>query len=145
MINNEEIIKENSKYIKGKVVLDVDCYDGHITNELSKIAKIAVGTDKNRDYVNDARKRYPDLLFLVSDIRNTVIADNTFDLVFISSLWDYYNNVTPINDIKRVKAELKRITRNEGYILIVGNSEDLFKDEFEIINNGNYTLLRVSK
>src|SRR5690606_12598903 len=70
------------------------------------------GIDPNTDSLKIARKQYPSISFYEMEAEKLMFDDNTFDVVSISMALHH------LQKIKKALKEIKRVTRQGGFIII---------------------------
>jgi len=78
-------------------ILDISCGTGDLVNELSKEYEV-VGSDISAEMINVAKKKYPHLIFYVSDMVDLSL-ENKFDLIL--SPFDSVNYIIRQNNLER--------------------------------------------
>jgi trans-aconitate methyltransferase len=66
---------------KGERILDLGCGTGHLTAEIAKSGAEVVGLDHSPAMIDQAKKNYPDLEFVLADAKN-FSSEKPFDAVF---------------------------------------------------------------
>lgn len=103
------------KLIDGGKVLDVSCGTGEFLRELAKKNKNSLyGMDLSPQMIAEARKKLPKQVRLQkADIHELPFSDNAFDYVVSTEAFHHYY------DQKRALAEMKRVAKNGGKIIVV--------------------------
>jgi SAM-dependent methyltransferase len=111
-------------------VLDVGTQKGgylfHIKNNSKVIS--CVGIDISEAYIQEAKKRQPDLNFIVGSIEKLPFFDKSFDTVIASEILEH------ILDLNVGICELKRVVKDTGQILITVPDYD-YREVHEHIRN----------
>ncbi|HLC86400.1 MAG TPA: class I SAM-dependent methyltransferase [Candidatus Nanoarchaeia archaeon] len=126
---------EEEKYLNNLItqdskVLEVGCGNGRVLLKLLNKTKNLIGIDNEAKAVKDAKenfKSYPELKFLLADVRSIPFEDNYFDFVLcIGTFANFYNY--------KFKAleEMKRVVKNNGFIIISVYSEDAFEERMKL-------------
>lgn len=117
IIENEKVTLEDigcavaqyvfaSRFVTGKVILDIACGMGYGTDFLSRQgAKIAVGADINIEAIQYAQVSYSqqNLFFLLNDAERLPFRSHLFDTVItLESIEHLHNQQNFINECKRV-------------------------------------------
>ncbi len=97
------------------------------------------GIDKNAEYIDYAKQVYPDRAdnFIHCEISNTPFSDNYFDHIICSAVLHFANNAL---HFKKMFAELIRILKPEGSLLIRMASNIGIQEHVRYIENGIYEL-----
>ena len=89
--------------VKGLRVLCVGCGTGEECDALTSSGATVVGIDIGSGLINEARKAYPDIEFLIMDVESLQFADASFDFVYSSLTLHYLEDwTTALSEIKRV-------------------------------------------
>lgn len=94
-------------------VLDFGCGEGTRLNLLSAGKKVAVGVDISNTAIMLARKTYPKLKFIESDLENIPLKDGSFDLVYSAYVLEH------LTQPEKVLDEAVRLTSNSGFLVLV--------------------------
>lgn len=100
-------------------VLDVGCGGGGDIPQLIKLQylpKNIVGIDIQAERIIEAKDKYPQVRFIHGDASHMELADNSFDLVFESTMFATLPDDTLSTNIAR---EMVRVCKPEGYLLLV--------------------------
>ena len=65
----------------GERILDLGCGTGELTSEIAAHGALVIGVDRSRHMIDEARKKFPSLEFLVGDARALPFGEE-FDAVF---------------------------------------------------------------
>lgn len=107
-------------------ILDISCGTGDLVNELSKEYEV-VGSDRSAEMINVAKKKYPHLLFYISDMVDLSL-ENKFDLIL--SPFDSVNYIIKQNNLKRAFKNIYYLLNEKGYFLFDFNTDKLFEDKY---------------
>jgi len=100
---------------KGAKVLDLGCGNGRVYELLKDNDIKYFGLDISNDLVRHARNNVPSGQFVVCDLLNTPYQDNEFDLVLcVATL----HHIPSKEARRRAVAEIYRITKTGGYVLV---------------------------
>ena len=100
--------------LNGKL-LDLGCGNGEKAYALSKIGFDVTGLDYDAARLEIARKQYSGVDFRLFHIRHHLpFMDNTFDVIFSNSVFQYIDHVSIIR-------ECKRILKPDGCIILIEN------------------------
>lgn len=97
-------------YIDGKEVLEVGCGTGLILDRVAQRAQRAVGIDISKGMLHQAVARGLDVA--QGDVTALPFADESFDVVYS------FKVLAHIQDIDRALAEMARVTRPGGHLLL---------------------------
>ena len=123
-LNRENQLEEQlSKYLRdlmwrfadfnNRVILDLGCGDGKKTKYFAEKTKKAIGIDKNRLLLDEARKRAPaNCEFKIGEDETVPVEDNNIEIVTCIETWEHIYSPQKILD------ELYRILRKEGIVFI---------------------------
>jgi len=105
------------KYIDGKVskILDIGCGEGtRLARLINKnITKKGYGIDISNTAILMAKKNYPYLKFLKSDIGNISFNNDTFDLCYSAYVLEHLENP------ERLLKEAKRLLKLNGVLVLI--------------------------
>ena len=104
-----------------KRILDVGCADGTLTNKISRIfphSKI-FGVDVYTQAIAYGEKKYPHISFIVADAHKLPFLNNYFDLIIC------YETIEHVYDPHLVLKELRRVTKDSGFIILAMDSGNL--------------------
>lgn len=98
----------------GKSVLDLACGEGYGSHLLTNVAESVTGADIDKDTIAAARQKYKreNLTFVNCPATDLPFADNSFDLVVS------FETLEHLEEHRRMLAELKRVLRPAGIVLI---------------------------
>lgn len=137
-LNHCKVYKFAAQFVKDKRVADVGCGSGYGSEILKKSgATLVCGSDISKHGINFAKSRYSDFAeFTVQGITDMKKYPDDFFDISISS--ETLEHIKEYGMEEKAINELKRITRNEG-LLIIGTPNSEMLDEhgfsFEEINN----------
>jgi trans-aconitate methyltransferase len=78
---------------RGEKILDLGCGTGDLSYEISKSGAIVKGSDFSREMVERARKKYPQILFIVEN-GETLRTIEKYDAVFSNAALHWINELT---------------------------------------------------
>ena len=107
-------------------VLDIACGTGVLIGELSKIGFTVKGTDISKDMLEVARTAFPNIDFIVSDMR---VMDLGIKVDLITCTFDSLNYLTSIRDLSRVFNNVYTHLNDSGYFLFDINTPKLYEDK----------------
>lgn len=123
----EEIFKTHN--VNPKLVLDLGCGTGSITNILAKRGYDMIGVDLSSDMLNVARDKAMedglDVLYLCQDIREFELY-GTVDAIICTL--DVLNYITEPEDLKQVFALVKNYLNPDGIFIFDINTEHKLKN-----------------
>lgn len=86
----------------GERILDIGCGTGQLTAEIAKSGAIVVGLDSSEEMLRQARRNYPELMFVRADA-STFRLDQAFDAVFSNAALHWVKNAeAAVQSIARV-------------------------------------------
>lgn len=104
------------KYVKeGSKVLDLGCGAGLSSHMLSKYYNV-VGADLSKPVLGYAKRHFKNVKFQVEDARHMSFKDETFDAAMACGFIEH------INEVDDVLNEMLRVTKRNGYVIIVSPS-----------------------
>lgn len=129
--NHQEILrKEISQTDK---VVDLGCAYGR-SSEMFECAEY-VGVDFSPDFIEEAKKRYPNKKFLVADLKKLPFKKNEFDVGFMVSVKAMIKSNLGEKEWNKMEKECKRVCRRL-LILEYGTGDlglDQDSDKYEIL------------
>lgn len=99
--------------LRASDILDMGCGDGTRLSKLVEKGQKGYGIDISSKAISIARKKYPNLNFLVGDLENLPYKNDSFDLVYSAFVFEH------LDDPARVIEEAIRVLRPGGLFLIV--------------------------
>lgn len=108
------LILEIAGDISGKKVLDAGCGDGRFSAELTKQGADVTGVDLSEKALNFAKIFLSNGNFLQAGIESLPFPDKIFDFIFFIETLEHI----PPENIPAVIAELKRVLKDDGTVLI---------------------------
>jgi SAM-dependent methyltransferase len=103
---------ERAELIGAKTALDVGCGEGRFCRMLSARGIATVGIDPTQAMINQARKLHPDGDYRLAAAESLPLADASVDLVVS------YLSLIDIADVRQAIAEMARVLRPGGHLLI---------------------------
>ncbi len=102
-------------------ILDVGCASGTLTNKISKVFPKSeiIGVDVYKDAVRFGKKMYPHINFIKADAHRLPFENNFFDLIIC------YETIEHVKNPDKVLRELKRVSKNDGMIVVAMDSGSL--------------------
>jgi ubiquinone/menaquinone biosynthesis C-methylase UbiE len=107
---NKEEIAFISAFAKGKKTLEIGCGTGIILSEINKIAKDAKGIDLSEGMLKKSLEK--GLNAKIADVTKLPFQDKEFDLVYSCKV------LAHVKDIKKALAEIYRVTKDDGVMLL---------------------------
>jgi len=107
-------------------VLDVACGTGVLAGELSQAGFTVVGMDLSEEMISIAKANYPNINFLVADMRAMRLGMK-FDL--ITCTFDSLNYITSKNALSDVFVKVGEHLYNDGHFLFDINTPKLYEDK----------------
>jgi ubiquinone/menaquinone biosynthesis C-methylase UbiE len=116
------------KYLKNKVVLEIGCGEGDLSEFVSRYAKKVYAMDLNPLVLEVVKKR-ENIEYVVGDATKMEFPDNSFDFIIASEVLEH------IEEDRKVLKEMKRVLKKGGKIFItVPNSEFLKEYDSKVGN-----------
>ena len=102
------------QYIAGNIrsMLEIGCGMGDIVPQLPTGLRYT-GIDPVEYPISQAKKNYPNQIFVISFAENMPFDDSSFDFIFS------FQTMQMIKDPRRVLNEIVRVTKPNGYILLI--------------------------
>ncbi len=102
------------------VVVDVGCGSGRIAGHLRRLGLTMTGIDLSPSMIDVARREFPDVRFVVGAMQSLDMGDCT-----VSGIVGWYSIIhTPPAQLPQVFAELHRVLRPDGLLLLAFQSGD---------------------
>lgn len=110
-----------SKFINGKVVLDIACGEGYGSNLMSEKAQFVYGVDIDIETITNAQKKYQkkSIEFRVGSADAIPIADSSIDVVVSFETIEHHDKH------EEMMLEVKRVLKKHG-VLIISTPDKLF-------------------
>ena len=114
-----------SQFIEGKSVLDLGCGEGYGSYILSKSAAHVIGLDIDEKTVKHASSKYikDNLEFIQGSVLKVPIKDKLFDVIVCFELLEH------IEDHNKLLSEIKRLLKDDGFLLISTPNKKIYSDE----------------
>ncbi|MBI2644491.1 MAG: class I SAM-dependent methyltransferase [Candidatus Wildermuthbacteria bacterium] len=106
--------------IKGAKVLDVGCAKGRFAKALAKLDAKVVGVDSSEKLIESARVNVPIAEFFVGSATHLDFQNNAFDRVLCVETLEH------IPDIEKAIAEMMRVVKSGGKVLIIDKNKFSF-------------------
>ncbi len=103
---------------EGKNVLDLGVGTGNVLTYLSK-AKSIIGLDFTYSMLREARKEFPNVVFIQADVLSIPIKSNSMDILTAVGLIEYIKDITPFLD------ETNRVLKNEGCLVLTFSPDNI--------------------
>jgi SAM-dependent methyltransferase len=111
LIENDQLVKENLGNLKDKIVLEIGCGTGRITEFISKNCKKVIAVDISEEMINEGQERLKNLTnidFVAGNGLNYPIEDNSVDFVFSYIVFQHMPNKKVVEEnLKNAKRVLK--------------------------------------
>jgi ubiquinone/menaquinone biosynthesis C-methylase UbiE len=112
-----EQLKDFVSYLpKNSRVLDAGCGSGRDTKLLTELGATAEGIDLSSGLINEARKRYPTLVFKEGNFLQLPYHDNSFDGVWAHASLLHLENT---EDVKTALGEFRRVLKQNGVLHVL--------------------------
>ena len=98
--------------VKYKTVLECGCGTGRFADRFVQQGAKVVGMDISENMVEIAKKKIPSAEFIIGDLFSIPIRETQFDIVVCSQV------LTHLHEYKKPLLEMKRITKENGIIVI---------------------------
>lgn len=113
--NSHTVVVESLRMAGARSVLDIGCGGGALVARLSAEGFVAAGVDPHAPAVEAARNKTPAAQFAVSGAQSLPFEAESFEAaVFLNSL-----HHVPVDEMGKALDETRRVTREDGAILIV--------------------------
>ena len=109
-------------------ILDAGCANGKDSNEIAKKGFDVEGIDYNKEFIKDAKQKYPDLKFELGDITRLKYKNSTFDAVYCVNTLFYTN---PSKSIP----QLLRVLKKGGVLFVTLDEKIIDLDKNKIIHS----------
>ncbi|MCF7560367.1 class I SAM-dependent methyltransferase [Sabulilitoribacter multivorans] len=108
-----------SEYLRSNMIqgnlLDLGCGMGYMSNAFDKIGFCVTGLDGDNQRVLKAKLKYPSINFICYKITSYLpFEDNSFDVIFSRSVFQYI-------DHEHIIRECKRVLKKDGHIIMLEN------------------------
>lgn len=97
---------------KDQCVVDLACGTGYLTNMIAQQVT-TYGVDNNQEMLSEARRLYPEIQFIQTDIRALPFKDKSIDAISASCAYHY---ATTIEELAMMLSESARILKLGGRI-----------------------------
>lgn len=107
-----KVFKESIKGRSFKRILDVGCAGGNMTDRIYKMfpGSKVIGVDVYKDAIDYARKKYPNIKFMVADAHKLPFKDDSFDLIIC------YETIEHLVNPLRALREIRRAVARNGVV-----------------------------
>lgn len=95
----------SKKFIKNKKVLDIGCWTGQFEQLAYKISKKMIGIDPKVEAIEFARKRLPEVNFIVAKADKLPFSNSYFDTILLMDVLEHLpkrSEMSALNEISRV-------------------------------------------
>ena len=107
---------------KDGVYLDIGCGTGNYTNEVAKQGIQIIGIDPSGKMLSEARQRNPKVDWQIGTAEEIDGSDETFDGIMASLTIHHWT------DLQKAFAELQRVLKADGRIVIFTSTPSQMKD-----------------
>jgi len=97
--------------LKNKKVLCIGVGTGHEANELKSKGADAIGIDISEGMIEQAKKNFPEITFLVKDMLKLDFEEKSFDFVYSSLTFHY------AKDLNQLFSGIAKILKSQGQLL----------------------------
>ena len=133
-------LKEERKYLsehitKDSKVLEVGCGDGRSIKDIINITTHVIGIDHDEKAVADSQnnfKDYPSIKILKARAEDLPFENKEFD--FVTCMATFANFA---DSKQKVLSEMKRVLKDDGFIIISVFSEDAFEERMKMYKKVN--------
>ncbi|MFN0058509.1 MAG: class I SAM-dependent methyltransferase [Planctomycetota bacterium] len=99
-------------HLRGEPVLDVACGPGNFAQHaLAQQGGLVVAVDFSRSMINEARRRYPGVSFVIADARRLPFRAGAFGVSYS------FRSLQHVPGLEQAVAEMRRVTRPSGAVL----------------------------
>jgi ubiquinone/menaquinone biosynthesis C-methylase UbiE len=109
-------------------ILEIGCSAGYFTHKLQGRADEVYGIDINREHIEQARQKYPDIHFHCADCETLPYDDATFDVVVMLEVYEH------VADRQQLVGEIARVLRPGGMLILSTPHRGMFSflDSFHL-------------
>jgi len=137
--------ESSKKFIKGKVVLDVGCWTGQFEQLAYKSAKKMVAIDPNPEAISFAKKKLPDVKFIVARADKLPFSSSYFDSVFILDVLEH----VPTGSEQEVLRQIHNVIKPGGILILSTPNKHLLSilldPAYFLIGHRHYSMKEISK
>lgn len=131
-----EIQEFAAQFAKKAKVLDLGCGSGYITSYLHNQNLNAIGLDFSQEMINIAKRKYPNIKFLLADFVNI---ENYFDEDSVDGIIAVYSlYFVPKDQFESVLKSLSKVLKSDGkffFVTQIGDGEDFITTPLMKKNN----------
>lgn len=129
------LIKKNFGSLNNKRLLDIGCGTGVEVNEFNKRGIKAEGLDVKSEFIEEAKKEHPELIFNVGGAENLPFENEVFDIVFSINTLFY-------TDLTKSIPEMVRILKKSGIAVVSFDTEIINLDTEKIFHSDSLDNLK---
>lgn len=133
------------EFIKGKVVLDIGCWTGQFEHLAYKSANKMVAIDSNPEAISFAKKKLPDVKFLVARTEKLPFSNSYFDTVFLMGVIEHVAKESE----REVLRQIHRVLKPGGVLILSTENKHflsiLFDPAYFLIGHRHYSMKEISK
>lgn len=133
---NDSLVKEEKWLVnnvkKDSIVLEIGCGDGRSLEQLFMITKNLVGIDHDKTAIKLAKEKLKDIDFKLMNAKELKFKDESFDYVICMTTFANFGK-----DKFRILSEMKRVLKDNGFILVSVYSENAFEERMKIYKKLN--------
>ncbi|MBI2110495.1 class I SAM-dependent methyltransferase [Candidatus Woesearchaeota archaeon] len=138
--------KEERKYLlkhitKNAKVLEVGCGDGRSIKDILDVTTNIVGIDHDEKAVADVKNNFKDyktIRILKAKAENLPFENKEFDFVICMTTFANF-----ADSKQKVLSEMKRVLKDDGFIIISVFSEDAFEERMKIYKKLNFPIKEI--
>lgn len=132
-----------AEHVTGRAAVDFGCGAGRSTRFLKKLGFEAVGIDISASMIGLAKKADPEGNYeLVKEGEFGSLRPHSFDLVFSAFAFD---NIPGVAKRRGILAGLRELLRDEGRIVILGSTPDIYMHEWASFTTREFPESRSAK
>jgi ubiquinone/menaquinone biosynthesis C-methylase UbiE len=102
------------------ICLDVGCATGYFTNHITNKKLKVIGVDMSEGMIKYARKKYPNLSFVVCKVQNLSVKFKDVDCIFLMGVFSDKNSQVVLRECSKV------LKRNGKLVITVGNKNNFY-------------------
>lgn len=130
-----------SNITKNARVLEVGCGEGRSLRDIINVTENLIGIDHDPEAVKEAKrnlKNYSKVKILESEATNLPFKDKSFDFVICMTTFANFGNKK-----YNVLDEMRRVLKDQGFIIISVFSEDAFEERMKLYKKTNFPIKEI--